>query len=270
MMFGKRIDILGLGWLGLPLAERLQAQGWAVTGTCQTAEKAALLQAQGLAARPVAPPFSWTVAEPSDGLATIFFNLPHSLPPADYLQALDFALSPQAKAQRLLLISSTGVYGTQPAGPIFETATAQPDRQSAQLALLAEEKLKAWNKPWLILRLAGLVGGTREPARFLAGRQGLEQAHAPVNLIHLEDCLGLIQTLLEAPLSVWNEVYHAASLGHPTRAEYYLERALAKGYTPPQFLPDAKAKEDYAYVDSAKILKATGYGFVYAEPGDYP
>ncbi|MDW0796151.1 GDP-L-fucose synthase, partial [Mannheimia haemolytica] len=38
----KKITILGLGWLGLPLAEALQNKGWRVAGTKRTVGELAI------------------------------------------------------------------------------------------------------------------------------------------------------------------------------------------------------------------------------------
>ena len=47
------IGILGAGWLGLPLARALLAAGKPVAVTVSSAEKAARLQGEGIAAHPL-------------------------------------------------------------------------------------------------------------------------------------------------------------------------------------------------------------------------
>ncbi|WP_235688929.1 NAD(P)-binding domain-containing protein, partial [Aeromonas veronii] len=47
------IGILGAGWLGLPLARALLAAGKPVAVTVSSAEKAARLQGEGIAAYPL-------------------------------------------------------------------------------------------------------------------------------------------------------------------------------------------------------------------------
>ena len=47
-MAGKTISILGCGWLGTPLAERLVQAGHTVKGSTRTPEKLAALRAKGI------------------------------------------------------------------------------------------------------------------------------------------------------------------------------------------------------------------------------
>jgi nucleoside-diphosphate-sugar epimerase len=48
-----------------------------------------------------------------------------------------------------------------------------------------------------ILRFGGLIGEDRNPIRFLAGRENLENPDAPINLIHQTDCIGIILRIIE-------------------------------------------------------------------------
>ena len=57
-----------------------------------------------------------------------------------------------------------------------------------------------------ILRFGGLAGGDRKAGRFLAGRKDVKNGAAPVNMIHRDDCIGIIHRIIENPLwgRVWN------------------------------------------------------------------
>lgn len=46
-------------------------------------------------------------------------------------------------------------------------------------------------------RLAGLVGPSRHPGRWLAGKTGLPGGNAPVNLVHQDDVIGILLRVLE-------------------------------------------------------------------------
>ncbi|WP_460879252.1 hypothetical protein [Pontibacter rugosus] len=56
---------------------------------------------------------------------------------------------------------------------------------------------------------------------------------APVNLIHLDDCVAILQRIVEQ--GKWGKVYHASADGHPLRRDFYHAAALALGLAPPEF-----------------------------------
>jgi hypothetical protein len=58
--------------------------------------------------------------------------------------------------------------------------------------------------------------------RSLPGRENLENPNAPINLIHQEDCIGIINAILSQ--QVWGETFNVVTPYHPTRAEYYTQR----------------------------------------------
>jgi hypothetical protein len=64
-------------------------------------------------------------------------------------------------------------------------------------------------------------GEDRHPVKFLAGRENLENPNAPINLIHQEDCIGIINAILSQ--QVWGETFNVVTPYHPTRAEYYTQ-----------------------------------------------
>jgi hypothetical protein len=43
-----------------------------------------------------------------------------------------------------------------------------------------------------VLRFGGLIGEDRNPFKFIAGRENMDNPDAPINLIHQADCIGII------------------------------------------------------------------------------
>ena len=84
-----------------------------------------------------------------------------------------------------------------------------------------------------IIRFGGLIGDDRHPVRFLSGRKNIENPNAPINLIHQEDCIGIIISVVK--LHAWNEIFNAVAPFHPTREEYYVKKAVALGLGLPEF-----------------------------------
>ncbi|OYX82684.1 MAG: NAD(P)-dependent oxidoreductase, partial [Flavobacteriales bacterium 32-34-25] len=79
----------------------------------------------------------------------------------------------------------------------------------------------------------GLIGEDRNPARFLAGKENVPNPEAPINLIHLEDCIGIIQKIIAT--NSWNTTLNAVTPFHPTRKEYYTQKSIAENLVPPTF-----------------------------------
>jgi nucleoside-diphosphate-sugar epimerase len=113
-----------------------------------------------------------------------------------------------------------------------------------------------------VLRMAGLVGGSRKPGRFLAGKKDIPNGEAPVNLVHLDDCIGLIQSLIKQ--EAFGHTLNVVADGHPTRAAFYTAQAEKEGLEPPTF----KGNKELAYKiisnEQAKALLA--YTFQHPDP----
>jgi NAD dependent epimerase/dehydratase family enzyme len=73
-----------------------------------------------------------------------------------------------------------------------------------------------------VVRFGGLIGEDRHPVKFLSGRKNVEQPDSPVNLIHQNDCIGILLTLIEK--EIYGEVFNAVAPSHPTRKTYYTKR----------------------------------------------
>ncbi|PPL18383.1 NAD-dependent dehydratase [Oceanisphaera arctica] len=227
-----RVAVIGLGWLGEPLAKALQALGWRVAGTTTTEAKAERLRSEGINA------LVWDINEPLPsawpvGLAADTLVL--CVPPGkvdDYAETLErvAALAAKAGVSRLLFTSATSVYGGL--GSKTE-ADAGPDSARGERMLSAEQAVRHSGIPLVLcLRLSGLVGGNREPGRFLAGRS-FEGGNEPVNLVAQEDLLRFIPAIMAR--HDWPEVLNASAPHHPSRREFYTRAAQLRDLPPPQF-----------------------------------
>lgn len=255
---GKMISIIGLGWLGLPLAEHLQQLGWRVRGTkrhigdcpieCYSLdlneiifneELLTLLTSQALVI--TVPPKSCSADAYRIGIQKLVGK------------ALELGL------KQLIFISSISVLPMK-SGRFDENSQIQP-------SLLAdlEQWLLAQPIHCDILRLAGLVGKARHPVYYLAGRENLSGANQPVNLVHLEDCLSAITCLLEKPNGA--RVFHLCSPEHPTRKDYYENMAAQLNLPALHFLPDNAPLERIILAE--KICIELGFQYRYCSPYDF-
>ncbi|EPM6512009.1 SDR family oxidoreductase, partial [Shigella flexneri] len=181
-----------------------------------------------------------------------------------YLQAVqelvDSALA--HRIPRIIFTSSTSVYGDAQ-GTVKETTPRNPVTNSGRVL----EELEDWlhNLPGTsvdILRLAGLVGPGRHPGRFFAGKTAPDGEHG-VNLVHLEDVIGAITLLLQAPKG--GHIYNICAPAHPARNVFYPQMARLLGLQPPQFrnsLDSGKGK----IIDGSRICNELGFEYQYPDP----
>ena len=113
-----------------------------------------------------------------------------------------------------------------------------------------------------ILRLAGLVGPGRHPGRFFAGKSAPDGQHG-VNLVHLEDVIGAIELLLQAPKG--GHIYNICAPSHPPRSTFYPLMARQLGLAPPVF-SDAQGEHKGKIIDGNRICHELGFEYQYPDP----
>jgi nucleoside-diphosphate-sugar epimerase len=271
-----QISILGCGWLGLPLASSLLDKGHVVNGSTTTENKLRILADLGI------NPFliDLNPSEVQEQLKTdlalflaqsdiLIIDIPPKLRPsnANDSKALEMTfvrkishLIPfiaNSPISKVLFISSTAVYGSDN-GTITEETMAHPETESGKQLLLAEALLRGNHHfETTVLRFGGLIGEDRHPVKFLAGKENLENAASVVNLIHQNDCIGIIEKIIDQ--AKWQETFNAVAPFHPTREEYYTQKAQELQLVPPQFSP-TKAS-DKKIISSEKIKNILQYSY---------
>jgi nucleoside-diphosphate-sugar epimerase len=139
---------------------------------------------------------------------------------------------------RLIYISSTGVYGVAAGSEVDERSPCLPTRDGGKASLAAEEVLRGsrFASRAIILRLAGIYGPGRIPrsADLAAGRPIDAPADGWLNLIHVDDAARIV--LLAEAKAPLPRMY-VVSDGQPViRGDYYRELARLLGAPPPQFV----------------------------------
>ena len=150
---------------------------------------------------------------------------------------------------------------------ITEDSPLNPETESGK-QLVAIEKLLQNNPNFktTIVRFGGLIGEDRHPIPFLAGKRNLENPKAPINLIHQLDCIGIILRIIEKSLrqaqtdsEVFGETFNAVAPFHPSREEYYTQKAIEFGLELPQF--NLESPTFGKTILSTKIETVLGYTF---------
>ena len=251
--------IVGCGYLGLRVARRWIAAGEAVAGVVRGEGSAEALAAAG--ARPIVAdvtrPASLRDLPAAD---TLLYCVGHSVDGGasrwavyvDGLRAALDAVSPEV--QRVIFISSTGVYGEESGGWVDEDSPCGPLSDSGRALLAAEQVLAAHRlgNRGIILRLAGIYGPGRLPLlKQGAGSRGHGAAlPAPcaadqyANLIHVEDAAAAV---LAAEARAQPPRTYIVADGRPVqRREFLAEIARRLGLPAPVFrdpLPGEAAKQ---------------------------
>ncbi|MET1057220.1 MAG: SDR family oxidoreductase [Pedobacter sp.] len=258
----KGISILGCGWYGLAVAEKLAKNGYTVKGSTTTAEKQLVLKESSII------PYMVNFQETEEDFDPDFFNseiLIICIPPKrstaeqhTFLAKIERIANAASHSsiQNVIFISSTSVYGDLNA-EVDENSTPVPDTDSGKAILKAESLLKEnTNFKTTIIRFGGLFGPNRNPGRFFAGKSAIPNGQAPVNLIHLSDCIGITLKILEK--SAFGYTYNACSAEHPSRAVFYTNAAIHSGMDPPQFKDELL---NWKQVNSIMLNEKLNYNF---------
>ncbi|RFN59304.1 NAD(P)H-binding protein [Marixanthomonas ophiurae] len=262
----KTIAIAGLGWLGKPFALLLQNLGYRVKGSVTSIEKAGTLQRNGLEAFPVEISENGISGE-VEALLKDIDCLVIMIPPglrkntgADYVAKMTHFLTEIEKAavQKVIVVSSTAVYSdaqgtvTEKDIPVAENNAAKQLIEVEKL-FFTSEKLQT-----TIVRFGGLLGGKRQPVRYLAGRKNLNNGNAPVNLINRKDCIGILSEIIKK--EAFGHIFNAVAPFHPLKKHYYTQKATELNLEPPSY-----SEEDdlavYKKVTSVNVPEILGYAF---------
>jgi len=261
---------LGCGWLGVPLGKHLRNRRFSVKGSVTSPEKFGLLRTSGIVPyRIVLNDAGVEVDDPGffetevliisipprriEGVERIF--------PTQIAQLIPIIL--KSGIRKVIFISSTSVYPEN-----LKTATENdvlfPDKESGKACLAAENLLNHLTDfETTILRFGGLIGADRNPARFLM-KSARPVSNIPVNLIHQDDCVGIIAAILEKDL--WGETLNACCPEHPLKKDFYGKAAQISGMPKPLISDQTEA---YKIVDSSKLKRLLKYKYKYPSPMDY-
>jgi len=270
----NNIAIVGTGWLGLPLAQRLIFHGKSVYGTRTTKQRLNELK------RLAIPCFELSLnSTPYDSNSIIIEKLHNrnistvigAFPPGfkkgeddAYAQRWGMLInsSIQAGVKKIIMISATSVY------PMSNNCMVENDAclpltehnanfsKNARTMLKAEQTLiNATGIDHVILRMSGLFGPQRHPARFINKLRSLSTV-APVNMLHQEDAINAVIFSLD---TVHNQILNVTSPNTVSKFEFY-KKAIHR-YDPQLILP--KLNDNPAKKISANKLIQLGFKFKY-------
>ena len=258
-----KIAILGCGWLGLPLAIALIKNGFFVHGSTTTSQKMSVLAESNIV------PFLVQLDTEITGdpiqqfldADLLIINIPpgrHRGIENNYVGKMKKLAAELSKSPitKIIFISSSSVY-PEINEVVTENTPVELKNETAKNLLLAEEVFKNLSQiKTTILRLSGLIGPNRHPGRFFAGKENIPNGLAPINLIHLDDCIGLIKWIIEK--EIWGETLNGVAPDHPQKMVFYGLASEKYSQSSVQFITEKKA---FKIVSSAKIIEEYGYQF---------
>ena len=263
----KRISILGCGWLGFPLAKKMVQNGFLVKGSTTSPQKIKMLKSFGI------QPFLISLNE-NDIVGDFELFLQKSdvliidVPPKlrgnqteNFVAKINNTISfiEKSTIQKVLFVSSTSVFADDNA-VVSQYTVPNPETESGKQLLEVEQLLQSnSNFKTTIIRFGGLIGEDRNPARMLAGKNNVSNPNAAVNLIHQQDCINSIIRIVS--LNAFPKTYNAVAPFHPTRKEYYTQKAKNLNLPLPEF--------DYTKPSVGKTILSdyliNDLGFAFAE-----
>jgi nucleoside-diphosphate-sugar epimerase len=264
---GQRISVLGGGWLGLPLAQYLQAQGYEVAVSRTTATGVAEVSHLGLSAFELALTAETALPDGAFWHApTLLITVPPQRGKSEGEQLAQFAqLIERAQAsgvQQVLYISSTSVYADNEKLATEESEPA-PTKPGGIIVRRLEQLLQQETAfRTTVLRFGGLIGYDRLPNSAGAIQRRSRAVDTPMNVIHRDDCVRIIYEIVRQ--RAWDEVFNACADAHPTRRDYYAAAARARSFMLPDLGP--VQPQPYKVVSSEKLKAHLKYKFLFPNP----
>lgn len=245
----KRIGIIGCGWLGTKLADRLKSN-YKVHATCRTPQRAAQITA--FVDSTTIVDFSSTNFEQSKQW--------HVVPSLDVLVIMvPFSLRNSSEAENIYKMKNVCTFIGDFDGQLFYTSSTgvyskAPKRyREEDLPVDAnpiEHLLKNHYQQVTILRLAGLMGADR-----LLKNYTPRDLESPVNHIHYYDACSVIIEMMQK--GTHGELYNVVAPLHPSKKEVLA--AQIEGIVQDTAPPPGR-------VILSDKLEGTGFSFKYPDP----
>lgn len=229
-MSQRKVAILGLGWLGTPLATALQQQGVLLIGAKRQPTLAWPFDVQAVDVAAI-DAHDWTAWAEYPTWVCL-------LPPScseHYLSGLQawLAQARHLNVQHVLYSSSISVYGDVD-GVCDEHSSIRPSTDSARKVAAAENLfLSSGIKHVDIMRLGGLYGTSRHPLYHLNQKKDLSGGGRPTNMVSQQQAVAALCWALANPDG--QRIRNVVAPEHPTRRAFYQAQARHLGVAEPHF-----------------------------------
>ena len=274
----QSVSIIGCGYTGRRLAERLLKSGARVRGFATRAESLRDIAATGAEALPL--DLDATIVPTDFDGAVVYYSVPPA-PRADDPRLNRFLAGVSGTPARLVYLSTTGVYGDRAGGRVDEETPPAPLTERAMRRLAAENAVRAWadsqRVSWCILRVAGIYGPGRLPLdRLRSGVAAIVPREAtPGNRIHVSDLVTACVAAGFAKIAD-RRIYNVTD-GSDDSSTEFLQRVAGIAHLPPPPLvsraealrvmsPSARSfLAESRRVDNARMLGELGVALEYRD-----
>ncbi|MHA7941924.1 NAD(P)-binding domain-containing protein [Formosa sp. 3Alg 14/1] len=252
----QNISILGCGWLGFPLAEALVAKGYSVKGSTTTVAKLTALESANIS--------PYLIHSDNDSIPSEFLNsdiliILITSKDIDAFKRL-IAQIETSSIQSVIYISSTSVYPNSNSVVTEESPTN--DSPLAQIENLFRHNTSFQST---IIRFGGLFGYHRKPGNFIRSHNTIPNPEGFINLIHQDDCIGILLAIIEQ--NIWNETFNACADSHPKRADFYIKEMAKVDRLHP--ILDPESENTYKIISPKKLISVLHYTFKYSNLMEY-
>jgi dTDP-4-dehydrorhamnose reductase len=274
-----RLFCFGLGTSALALAGQLKGEGWRIAGTCRSAEKAAMLAAQGIETYrfdgegPMAD-----VAGALTGTTHLLISTPPGAEGDPVLRRHDADIAALSSLKWLGYLSTTGVYGDRQGGWVEEADPLAPTGERGRRRVAAEAGWLALRRdhglPVHLFRLAGIYGpDSNALATVREGRaQRIDKPGQVFSRIHVADIAAVLRASMAKPDP--GAAYNVCD-DNPAPPEEVIRYACELlGVTPPPLVPFETAPlspmarsfyDDNKRVRNARIKRELGVVLKYPD-----
>ncbi len=175
----------------------------------------------------------------------------------DYFESLLKEIE-KSKIKKVLFVSSTSVYRDE------NCVISESDGlESVESPLFKIETLLRDSKKFKItvVRFGGLIGYNRNPGKFFSKGKLVQNPDANVNLIHRDDCIGIIGQIIEQ--QVWGQEFNCCTDTHPTKRQFYTKVSNDIGFPAPNLV---NSKENlFKVISNTKVKTVLNYEFLHKD-----
>jgi nucleoside-diphosphate-sugar epimerase len=242
------VSIIGCGYTGLRLARRWKESGANVRGYATHADSLRQIEAAG--AGPRLLDLDGAIAPIDLTGHLVYYAVPPARDSGDP-RLERFLAGIVGLPDRLIYLSTTGVYGDQAGAKVDEDTPPAPLTERAQRRVAAEIMLRSWAErhgvSWCILRVAGIYGPGRLPLdRLRRGTAAIVPHEAtPSNRIHVTDLVTVCTAAGSAPAAD-RRIFNVSDGSEYTLTDYLQKVAAIAGLPPPPLISRAEAERTAA------------------------
>ncbi|MGA9032146.1 MAG: SDR family oxidoreductase [Sulfuricaulis sp.] len=274
--------IVGCGDIGERVARLERSEGRTVAGLVRSEKSARRLRVAGI--RPITAdldaPASLNNLPVKDAVVYYFAPPPDKGVTDPRMETFVSALTPSNLPKRIVLISTTGVYGDCRGEWVTEDQPPNPQADRARRRLAAETSLQRWSEtsgvPIVILRVPGIYGpGYLPEKRLRSGEPVLREDESPFsNRIHADD---LARICIAAARHGHPSLLYNVSDGHPTTmTDFFFRVADVLGVPRPPAVTMEEARRrlgegmlsylaESKRIDNRRMLEELGVELMYPD-----